>query len=71
MILKIFLLTPLTLAVLAAVLWTGPWNRWSAPDEAKAREVIVPLDARDPTSLIMGPAPVRCAGPCPTAEKPR
>ena len=71
MIHKVLLLTPLTAAVLAAILWAGPWNRWTPPDEAKARSVIVPLDARDPSALIMGPSAVNCSGPCPTAEKPR
>jgi hypothetical protein len=71
MILKAILWTPLALAVLAAALWAGPWNRWTMPDEAKARDVIVPLNARDPSALVMGPLPVKCSGPCPTAEQPR
>lgn len=72
MILKLFVLFPLAVVALAAALWTRPWVRpLPLDDEKKARSVIVPLDARDPSALIMGPGAVRCAGPCPTFERPR
>ncbi len=59
------------LAVIAAAwVWAGPLARLPAEDEAKARAVIVPLNVRDPSALIMGPSPVNCHGGCPTTEKP-
>ncbi|MDE2140800.1 MAG: hypothetical protein KGL74_03715 [Elusimicrobia bacterium] len=68
---KFVLWLPVCLLAAAAALWAGPWHRISPQDEVKARNTIVPLDARDPSSLVMAPSPVRCAGPCPTFEKPR
>lgn len=68
---KIFLWLPISLLFLAAVLWGGPWNRLPPDDEAKARSVIVPLDARDPSALIMAPPSGKCVGPCPSFERPR
>jgi hypothetical protein len=59
------------LAVIAASwLWAGPLARLPVDDEAKAREVITPLNVRDSSALIMGPSPVSCRGGCPTTVKP-
>jgi hypothetical protein len=54
----------------AALLWAGPIARLPAEDETKAREIITPLNVRDPSALIMGPAPVSCRGACPSTERP-
>ena len=71
MILRIFLWFPLALLVLAGVLCAGPWNRLPPDDEEKARSVIVPLNVRDPSALIMPPPSGKCVGPCPSFERPR
>ena len=52
---KLWCWAPVAVAVALAVLWVRPCRRLPPDDEAKARSVIVPLDQRDPSALIMAP----------------
>ncbi len=56
---KLWFWGPIAAAVVFSVLWVRPCRRLPIDDEAKARGVIVPLDARDPSALIMGPVAER------------
>lgn len=58
----------LAVSVAVLVLWAGPWNDWTPAAVADGVEVIVPLNARDPSALVMGPA-TRCAGGCLNVER--
>ena len=52
---------PVAAAVVIAVMWVRPCRRLPPDDEEKARSVIVPLNVRDPSALVMAPI----------AERPR
>lgn len=50
----LWLAVPAALAVLTLLLSSGPWNQW--PREAlDTTDNIVPLNARDPSALVMRP----------------
>ncbi len=51
------------------LLWAGPWNQWTPAAVAEGPDLIVPLNAREPSALVMGPSPTRCQYGCPTVEK--
>lgn len=46
---------PVAVAVVLSVLWVRPCGRLAPEDEEKARSGVVPLNARDPSSLVMAP----------------
>ncbi len=56
---KLWCWAPVAVAVVLAVLWVRPCRRLPPDDETKARANIVPLDVRDPTTLIFAAGPER------------
>ena len=60
------------LFVLVALAAAGTRTSW--PKEAhfgRAGDVIVPLNVRDPSALVMAPGSAKCYGECPQIERPQ
>lgn len=66
-----WLFAPLLLGVLAVALQAGPWNEWPEQPPVTGFAEVVPLDARDPSSLVMSPYWGSCKCECPSVSKPR